>query len=141
AIDRPGVPLAVTEATPWLYNGTLSLYITDKLAAYGSYTRGLEESGSAPDSATNRGAALPAVQTSQVDAGFRYTIIPGLRLVAGVFEVKKPHFDLDNTGFYGRVGNVSHRGVELSLAGKVTEGLTIVAGTVLLKARVKSNVA
>jgi iron complex outermembrane receptor protein len=74
-----------------------------------------------------------------VDAGFRFTLTPALRLVAGVFEVKKPYFDIDSARVYRQVGNVTHRGVELSLTGQAAPGLTIVAGTVLLRARVINN--
>ena len=59
--------------------------------------------------------------------------------MAGIFEIKKPYFDTDNTGFYTRVGNVRHRGIELSLAGQVTEGLTIVAGSIFLQARLSGS--
>jgi iron complex outermembrane recepter protein len=126
---------ARTKATPWLYNGTLAIYATEKLALYASYTKGLEESGTAPDNATNRGAALPASITKQIDAGARYAITPSLKLVAGVYEVKKPFFDRDPTALFTRVGGLTHRGIELSLAGKAAEGLTVVAGAVILQAR------
>ncbi len=59
--------------------------------------------------------------------------------MAGVFEVKKPYFNIDATNLYTEVGDLRHRGVELSLAGQVMEGLTVVAGTVLLQARVSAT--
>jgi iron complex outermembrane receptor protein len=134
--QAPSVAAVKTKSTPWLYNGTLAAYVTEDLALYTSYTRGLEESGIAPDRAINRGEALPASLTEQIDAGVRYTVIPGMTFVSGVFEVKKPYYDVGPTGFFGNVGTVRHRGIELSLAGQVTEGLTVVAGAVLLQARV-----
>ncbi len=33
--------------------------------------------------------------TWQVDAGIRYQILPKLQFVAGVFEINKPYFNLD----------------------------------------------
>ena len=66
----------------------------------------------------------------------RYTIIPGLTLVAGVFEVKKPYFDRNAANFYEAVGDLSHQGVELSLTGKPFTGMTVVGGAVFLKARI-----
>ena len=71
-VDRPGAPLARTDDEAWLPNVTASVEPTRRLALYGSYTRGLEESGIAPDSAANRTEALPAILTSQVDAGLRW---------------------------------------------------------------------
>lgn len=138
-IRQPGLPLTRTTSNPWLYNATLAVYATPELALYTSYTRGLEESGVAPERAVNRGDSTPASLTEQVDAGIRYAITPRLKLVAGVFEIKKPYFDTDLTGFYTRVGGVRHRGVELSLAGQVSEGLTIVAGSIFLQGRLSGS--
>ncbi|MGE4063415.1 MAG: hypothetical protein AB7E79_08605 [Rhodospirillaceae bacterium] len=135
ASEGPGVPTVVSKDSPWLFNGTVAAYLSDALALYGSWARGLEESGEAPQTAVNRGESVPATRTAQIDAGFRYTIRPGLRFVAGVFEIKKPFFNLDTTNLFTRVGDVRHRGVELSLTGQMTPGLTVVAGAVLLQAR------
>jgi len=141
AITQPGAPIAATKASPWLYNGTLTVNATSDLVFYASYTRGLEEFGQAPDAALNRGEAMPSRQTKQVDAGFRYALTPRVKVVAGVFEVVKPYFDLDTTSLYRVVGDVKHRGVELSLTGQLAPGLTVVAGSVFLRARVTSDAA
>ena len=108
---------------------------------YASYTRGLEEFGQAPESAINRGEAMPSSKTRQIDAGLRYALTPRVKVVAGVFEVAKPYFDLDTTRLYRIVGDVTHRGVELSLTGQLADGLTMVAGSVFLRARVDSAAA
>ena len=134
--DRPSL---TTKDSPWLYNATLALHLTDKLVAYGGYTRGLEESGSAPQNAVNRNSAPPALRTSQRDAGIRYAILPRLSLVAGVFDVRKPYFNLDPDRVFRELGTVRHRGIELSLAGQPIEGLSIVAGAVLLDADVSGE--
>ncbi|MGE3333478.1 MAG: TonB-dependent receptor [Rhodospirillaceae bacterium] len=129
----------VSKDSPWLFNGTVAAYLSDDLALYGSWTRGLEESGEAPQTAVNRGESVPATRTEQIDAGFRYTIKQGLRIVGGVFEVKKPYFNVNTNNFFLQVGDVRHRGAELSLTGQIFPGLTVVAGTVLLKARVEGQ--
>ncbi len=139
ASTQPNLPTVVSKDRPWLFNGTIAAYLSDDLAIYGSWTRGLEESGEAPQTAVNRGESVPATRTEQVDAGFRYTIMPGLRVVGGVFEVKKPFFNVDAANIFTRVGDVRHRGVEFSLTGQVIPGLTVVAGTVLLKARTEGQ--
>jgi iron complex outermembrane receptor protein len=132
----PGRPTLATKDSPWLYNGTLALHLTDQLIAYAGYTTGLEESGTAPANAVNRNEAPPALRTSQRDAGIRYALSPRLRLVAGVFDVLKPYFSVDPDLVYRELGTVRHRGVELSLAGQPIEGLSVVAGAVLLDAEV-----
>lgn len=139
SVQQPGLPAAVSSRTPWLYNGTVAITATDDLTLYGGYTRGLEESGIAPENAANPGEALPASITAQVDAGLRYRVTPRLTLVAGVFEVSKPYFDRDAANIFTRVGSLTHRGVEVSFSGELAEGLKIVSGAVLLKARVSGT--
>lgn len=137
----PGRPTLTTKDSPWLYNGTLALRLTDKLVTYAGYTSGLEESAVAPLDAANRNSAPPALRTSQRDAGIRYAILPRLSLVAGVFDVRKPYFNLDSERVYRELGTVRHRGLELSLAGQPIEGLSLVAGAVLLDADVSGEAA
>lgn len=135
----PNLPAARAADEPWLYNAALNVFVTPRLAAYASYTRGLEETGTAPDTALNRGEAMPTAITKQVDAGLRFTLKPGLSLVAGVFEVKKPYFTLDAANVFGPFGAVRHRGIETSLAGQLFEGFNIVAGLVALEPRVSGD--
>jgi len=130
-----GGAFLTTRSEPWLYNGTLAVYPTAALAIYGSYTRGLEEFGTAPDNAANAGQPLPAAQTKQIDGGIRYRIKPGLSFMGGVFQVEKPYFGRNAANIYTDVGSLRHRGIEMSLAGKPVENLTVVAGAVFLQAR------
>jgi len=139
SLTVPTVGETITRDSPFLPNATLALHATKTLTVFGSFTRGLEESGEATNNAVNRGEALPAIRTSQVDAGLRYTIAPGVQAVASVFEVKKPYLGLNPANVYTNVGDVKHQGVEVSLAGKVADGLTIVAGSVFLKARLAGD--
>lgn len=138
-VTLPNALPARTESEPWLYNSTLVISLTDAAALYGSYTRGLEESGIAPENALNRGEALPASMTEQIDAGLRYRITPGLSFIAGVFEVTKPYFDRNAANLFTTVGGLSHRGLEFSLSGQLAPGLTVVGGAMLLKARIDAH--
>jgi iron complex outermembrane receptor protein len=138
-IKQPAFPLALSTSSPWLYNATVSVFFTEELAAYAGYTKGLEESGTAPPSAANRGEAMPAALTKQVDAGFRYSITPKLKLVAGVFQVEKPYFNLNAANVYGELGTVRHRGIELSLSGPLFEGLNVVGGMTLIQPRLSGE--
>lgn len=136
SLEYPTRPGTVSRATPWLYNGTLAVTPTDKFTVYGSYTRGLEDSGIAPESASNPGEALAASLTEQVDAGVRYRFTPSTVLVAGLFEVSKPYFDRDAARLFTRVGALTHRGAEVSLSAEPIADLKVVGGAMLLKARV-----
>ena len=138
-VVHPTLPTAISENNPWLYNGSIAAHVTNSISLYASYTRGLEESGIAPENASNPGEALPASITEQIDAGLRYRITPDITLVAGVFEVSKPYFDRDATNLFARVGSLTHRGVEVSLSGEPLEGLKMIAGAMLLRARVSGT--
>ncbi len=139
AVVRPSGALPVSKASPWLFNGTLSVIASRDLVFYAGYTRGLEESPVAPEIAVNRGEAPPAIITEQMDAGFRYAITPALRLVAGVFDVRKPYFALDPARVFRELGEVRNRGIEVSLAGQITPRLNIVLGGVFLDANVSGD--
>ncbi len=138
---RIGFPGAITatDATPWLYNVTAAVVVSDHLTLYGGAVTGLEESGVAPNFAANRNEALPAIRTRQLDAGVRLDLGGGMRMVAGLFEVSKPYFNLDTGGRFDVLGEVINRGVEASLAGPLTDELSIVAGAVLLRPRVTGD--
>lgn len=138
-VVRPSGPLPVTEASPWLFNGAASIRAGDDLVFYAGYSRGLEESPVAPDIAVNRGEAPPAIMTEQMDAGLRLNLTPSLRLVAGLFDVRKPYFALDPGLVFRRLGERRNRGAELSLAGQITPRLSLVLGAVLLDASVSGD--
>ncbi|MFT3966198.1 MAG: TonB-dependent receptor [Sphingobium sp.] len=128
----PGVATTSTRDDGWLYNASLALDISSGLAFYASASSGLEESGIAPESAANRREVLPAIHTKQVDAGMRVVLPAGLRLVAGLFDVRKPYFAVDGANVYAEAGRIRHRGAEISLSGAPAAGLNIVAGAVLM---------
>lgn len=119
---------------PWLYSGSLTGAITAQLTAFASYARGLEEAGVAPGNAVNRGDVLPAAISRQAELGVKYAIPGGPALIAGLFDISKPLPGLDAAGIYRYVGEVRHRGVELSLAGPVTDRLSAVLGATWLDA-------
>jgi iron complex outermembrane receptor protein len=139
AVIRPSGALPVSKASPWLFNGTVSILASRDLVFYGGYSKGLEESPVAPEIAVNRGEAPPAIITEQMDAGFRYAITPALRLVAGVFDVRKPYFALDPARVFRELGERRNRGVEVSLAGQITPRLNGVLGAVFLDAKVSGD--
>lgn len=127
---------ATDRASPWLVTAAGAVQLTSRLTLYASTAQGLEDSGSAPTSATNRNEPLPASATSQQDAGLRWRLGGGLALVAGVFNVEKPYFQADGGNRFVRLGAVRNRGVEVSLTGAVTPRLDLVAGAVIADPRV-----
>jgi len=139
-VTEPGaVTPQLGKDDPWLYNAGVALYQSDKLAWYASYSTGLEEGGVAPENAANKSAAPPAIRTRQWDAGARYAFTPALKLVVGVFDIQKPYYGLDDASFFRELGEERHRGIELSLAGEIVDGLNVVLGTVLMEPRVSGE--
>lgn len=118
---------------PLLYNIGGAVRVLPGLDLYASYSRGLEEAGTAPSSAANRNEVLSAIRVTQREFGLRYALTPGLRLVVAGFETAKPYAGLDGaTNVYRLLGSVRHRGVEASLSGTLGEALSIVVGGVWL---------
>jgi iron complex outermembrane receptor protein len=132
----PMLTETISRDRPLLFSANGSIDILPELGVYIGYVRGLEESAVAPDIAVNRDEAPPAIRTSQKDAGLRYAIAPKLSLIAGVFEVSKPYFNIDASGRFRQLGSVSNRGIEMSLAGTVAPGITIVAGNLFLDPKI-----
>lgn len=131
-IDLPGGGIQATDARPLLYNITVAATVLPRLVVYAGAVTGLEESGIAPGNAANRNEALPAIRTRQFDAGLRFAITDDVKLVAGVFDISKPYFNLDANNRFDALGEVINRGVEASVAGPLTDTLSLVAGVVLL---------
>lgn len=134
--EKPGDPTARTASSPTLFYATLELLVSRRLTLFGGMTRGLEETGIAPDNAVDRGTALPAARTSQADGGLKFALATDLNLVASVFDVRKPYFNLDSKNLFTTLGEEQHKGIEVSLAGRLTHRLSIVTGAVLMDARV-----
>jgi len=132
----PDLPKDNIGAKPWLYNFNVAVYVTDKLAVYGGYARGLEESGTAPNNAANRNELLPAILTNQRDAGLRYRFASGMTVIAGVFDVRKPYFSLDAANRFVLLGDIKNQGIEISLAGNITPRFNVVGGAVFARPRV-----
>lgn len=128
-------PVSHGSSRPWLYSASALVGITPRLVVFGSYSRGLEESGVAPVSTVNRGEVLPAVIATQREIGARYSFGPALSLIAGAFDTRKATPGTGPDGRYDLVGEVRHRGLEASLAGALTPRLNVVAGLMILDAK------
>ena len=138
-VTDPNTPPVALVDRPWRLNAAVTVRATAHAVLYGSYTQGLEDSGTAPSVAANRGAILPAARTWQRDAGLRATVAEHLTAIAGVFDVRKPYFNLTPGGVYAVVGDQRRRGIELSLVGEPLHGLNILAGAMLGNPQVRGT--
>lgn len=129
SIGEVGTDPLEGEASPWLYNASAAVNVTPWLTLYGGVVRGFEEGPVAPDFAVNRNQAPAAIETEQADAGLRAKFA-GMTAVAGVFNIEKPFFGLDQNNFFGENGTITNRGFEFSVAGPVIPSLQVVLGAV-----------
>jgi iron complex outermembrane receptor protein len=135
----PGQQPAISDDQPWLFDASLSAEITPDITVYGDFTRGLEDSEIAPQNASNRNQALPAITTRQKDVGVRWSVTPGVKLVFGLFDIQKPYFNINPQNLYTQLGEIQNKGIEISLAGNVLPELDVVAGAVLAEPRVQGD--
>ena len=122
-----------------LWNVSVSVNLTRCLSVYGGMSRGVEDAAIAPENAINNAEAPPAIRTRQKELGLRYAVTPSLTLLAGVFEISKPYFNLDRDRFYRQLGTVTNKGVEISLTGKILPGLNLVGGVLLLDPKISGE--
>jgi len=122
--------------TSWLYNASAIWRPLSRLRLFASYVTGLEEAGVAPASATNRGEVLAPVEARQIEIGGRYELTPRLNLIVTGFDIEKPIYGLRDDGAFALVGDVRHRGAEISVAGRAGPRTNIVVGALLLEPRI-----
>jgi iron complex outermembrane receptor protein len=136
----PALRDLLTRDSPLLWNVAASYALTRRLTLYAGMARGQEEAQIAPDIAINRDESPPALRTKQVEAGFRYALTPHIGLLAGLFSITKPYYNLDPALRFRQLGTIRNRGIELSLTGQIVAGVTVVAGTLLLDPRISGEV-
>ena len=127
-----------SSASPWLYDASLLLTPSRRLAIYAAYVSGLEDSGAAPETAANRNQQLPASETSQVDGGIKFGL-GRMSLVASAFQMKKPYFSFDASRRYTVLGEQRLRGVEVSAAGDLDDRLHVLAGAIVMDPQVSGE--
>ncbi|MFM7376931.1 MAG: TonB-dependent receptor [Erythrobacter sp.] len=135
-VRAPGRAPTANADSPVLWNASAAITAIEGIAIYAATTRGLEESGTAPSFAANANLTLPALRTRQVEAGLRWTLAKDVKLIAGLFDVRRPYFELDSDNVFRVLGDVKHQGAEISLTARPVPGLNVVAGAVLMRPRV-----
>lgn len=119
----------------WFYNASAVFAAGEALTLFANTVKGVEESGVAPQNALNRSEVLPPVVAKEYEVGVRYALTPRLNLTVAGFDVTKLTPGLRPDGIFALVGEVNHRGVELSLSGEVTPGTSVVIGGMSMRPR------
>lgn len=131
ATFRGATGASSSQARPLLWNASLLVRPAGRLAIYAGYVKGLEDNGSAPENAANRNQQLPASRTHQMDAGVKIDVAQ-MHVVVSAFEIEKPYFSFDAANRYDIMGDVRHRGLEISAAGALTPHLRVLGGAVIM---------
>ncbi len=120
-----------TASSPIAWNAALSIDLTSKLTLYGSVTRGMEEADVAPDRAINRAEAPAAINTKQEEVVLRYAPSDAITVLAGLFRISKPYYNLDPDLRYRLLGEVVNQGLELSAVARPIAGVTLLGGALI----------
>lgn len=123
----------------WLYNASVVVPVSERLTAFAATTRGIEEGVTAPENAINRFEVLAPVLARQHEVGFKWQVRSDLALLGMAFEIEKPSPGFDSASAYRYLTDVSHQGVEFSLAGNVNDHLTLVAGMTRMRLRLSGE--
>lgn len=134
-LDVPGQAERAATERPWLYEASAVFAVDPDWTLFATATRGLEESGTAPNHASNRNEVLPAAISTQHELGVRGKVGLGMTLIASAFSIEKPAPGFDAANAFRLIGELRHRGLEASLTGRPTPNLRVIAGAALLEAR------
>ncbi|PHY18427.1 TonB-dependent siderophore receptor [Caulobacter sp. BP25] len=128
----------VTTVTPSL----AAIYTpTRHTSVYASYIEGLETAGLAPDGVTNAGETMDPARSRQMELGARAEILGALASVS-LFQIDRGLAYTNAANTYVLDGRARHKGVEASLAGRLTREIDIaLSGQYLDAAQRKTSVA
>lgn len=132
-------PAQSRSSQTWLHNASLVVPFGKRLTAFAATTRGIEEGVTAPENAANRFQVLEPILARQHELGLKWQIRPDLTLLAMAFDIEKPSPGFDSAKIYRYLTDVSHKGLELSLAGNLSERLSLIAGITRMRLRLRGE--
>ncbi|WGK66182.1 TonB-dependent siderophore receptor [Croceiramulus getboli] len=105
---------------------------------YTSYSTGVTAGQQIPNIADNFGenVFLDPVETEQFEIGFKSKLFKRALLTGAYFDIDQPLAFIDDNNIFRYGGSQRHRGVELSLAGQLTDRARIIFGGLYLDAEI-----
>ncbi len=122
-----------------LYNAAIVIPLADRLTAFATTTRGLEEAGFAPANASNRFSALAPVQSRQNELGFKWLVNEQISAIVTGFDLSKPDAGLSADNRFDYIGTVRNRGIEASISGAINDQWNIVAGAMRMQPKLSGE--
>ena len=119
------LPAVHTDHGFWLPNVALVYSPAATVSLYGSYAQGLQYGSVAPIGTSNAQQALDAGKSKQLEAGVKAALAQDLSMTAALFQIRQGLEYIDAANTWVRNGQDQHRGIELTLDGKVTKELAM----------------
>ncbi|RZL56227.1 MAG: TonB-dependent siderophore receptor [Variovorax sp.] len=116
----PLIAYDVAKTTPL---AALTYRFTPDLAAYVSYSQGVEEGEVAPTGTANQNNRLAPGVSKQKEAGLRWLTGGGMLLSGAVFDIERPGAYTNAANVFTGDGRQTYRGVETSAQGRLTRQL------------------
>jgi len=112
----------------------------DNLTTYATYIESLENGTTVGVGYVNQGEVLPPYVSKQYELGTKYTLSERLSVNAALFRLEKANrYDEPTLPLptFTRDGLQVHQGIELSIIGKLTDNLSVMAGGTLMDLSIK----
>ncbi|MDX2145254.1 MAG: TonB-dependent receptor [Rhodospirillaceae bacterium] len=138
-VRQPSGAMSQRTEKTWFYNASVVAALGEKTTLFANTVKGVEESGVAPQNALNRNEVLPPVIAKQYELGVRHALTQKLSLTVAGFDTTKLTAALRPDGQFGFVGDVRHRGGEVSLTGQLGEGTSVVIGGMVMTPRLSGQ--
>ncbi|ACL61701.1 TonB-dependent receptor [Methylobacterium nodulans] len=130
---RTGATTAIEDSSAFSPGVGLVVKPIDRLSLYANYIEGLT-SPAIPLTAANANQALPAIVSSQVEAGAKYDFgAVGVGFAA--YEINQPFGFLGLNNVFALNGEQRNRGVEFSVFGEPAPGFRLLGGFSLIDGR------
>lgn len=144
AYDDTGALERDTRETKTLPQAAVLWQPTAPLTTYLSYGEGISLGREAPYWTSNGGTTLAPLHSRQVEAGVKYAVSDVLDLQAALYRIRQSYQfarpDDTTEGFtFVQQGQEVHTGIELNLAGQVTDRLRITASANAIRARAENT--
>ncbi|HEY4293740.1 TonB-dependent siderophore receptor [Luteibacter sp.] len=142
--DDAGAPDRHTRMDKTLPQAAVLWQPSEPLTTYVSYGEGLSLGREAPYWTSNGGTTLAPLHSRQVEAGVKYAVNDALDLQAALYRIRQSYQfarpdDTPEAFTFVQQGQEVHTGIELNLAGRVTDNLRLTASANVIRARAEDT--
>ena len=125
----------IFEANPFTVSTAIIYRPIAQVSLYASYVEGIESVPPAPNMTANQGEVLPPGRSKQIEMGAKLKPQAALLATVAYFDVDQQLTYVNSVDRFVNDGRGHFRGVEASLQGPITNGLSAIASVIVLNAR------